>query len=224
MTTSHDQPIETHLIKVMKVVMTNDLGAFLDSGTPKNILLPHSEQLGDLSIGDTVIVYIKEDQQQRPLATEKFEKILLKNSKDNDSLKNFTINQEVDLLIYDKSDLGFKALINNIALGILYKNEVFQELRYGQAIKGYIKKIRNDGKIDLILRAPGHKATEDISLRIIELLEDHNGFYNLTDKTSPETIYELFKVSKKKYKIALGGLYKQKIISVSDDGIRLVKK
>jgi len=205
-------------VQVMTVSSIEQIGAFLKTGEDKELLLPQSEQFGHLQRGDRVVVLIKQDKELRPIATEKFEKILAKHT------EKFTLEQTVDLLIYDETDLGYKAVINQKATGILYKNEVFEKLFYGQSIKGYIKKVRDDGKIDLILRPAGHKATEDIAVHILELLEDNNGFYALNDKTPSEKIHDLFGVSKKKFKIALGGLYKQRLITVSDDGVTLVKK
>ncbi len=205
-------------VQVMTVSSIERIGAFLSTGQDKELLLPASEQFGHLSRGDQVVVLIKEDKELRPVATEKFEKILAKLG------ESFLPEQAVDLIIYDETELGYKAVINQKATGILYKNEVFEKLYYGQKIKGFIKKQRDDGKIDLILRAAGHKATEDIAVKILEFLEDNNGFYALNDKTPSEKIHELFGVSKKKFKIALGGLYKQRLIKVSDEGVTIVKK
>lgn len=211
-------PLLINTVQVMIVSSIEQIGAFLKTGEDKELLLPQSEQFGHLERGDRVVVLIKQDKELRPIATEKFEKILAKHT------EKFTLEQEVDLLVYDETDLGYKAVINQKATGILYKNEVFEKLHYGQSIKGYIKKVRDDGKIDLILRPSGHKATEDIAVRILEFLEDNNGFYALNDKTPSEKIHDLFGVSKKKFKIALGGLYKQRLITVSDTGVTLVKK
>ena len=205
-------------VHVMTVSSIEPVGAFLDTGLEKELLLPKSEQFGDLSRGDKVVVLIKEDVQLRPIATEKFEKLLAKHT------ETFLPEQLVDLIIFDETELGYKAVINQKATGILYKNEVFQKLYFTQTLKGHIKKVRDDGKIDLILRAAGHKATEDIAVKILEFLEDKNGFYALNDKTPSETIHDLFGVSKKKFKIALGGLYKQRLITVDDTGVTLVKK
>lgn len=212
------KPLLINTVQVMIVSSIEQIGAFLKTGEDKELLLPQSEQFGHLQRGDRVVVLIKQDKELRPIATEKFEKILAKHT------EKFTLEQAVDLLIYDETDLGYKAVINQKATGILYKNEVFEKLYYGQSIKGYIKKVRDDGKIDLILRPSGHKATEDIAVRILEFLEDNNGFYALNDKTPSEKIHDLFGVSKKKFKIALGGLYKQRLITVSDAGVTLVKK
>ena len=207
-----------HTIQVMTVSSIERIGAFLSTGFDKELLLPKSEQFGELSRGDKVVVLIKEDKELRPMATEKFEKIL------NKLGEKFLPEQSVDLIIYDETELGYKAVINQKATGILYKNEVFEKLFYGQSIKGFIKKQRDDGKIDLILRAAGHKATEDIAVKILEFLEDNNGFYALSDKTPSDKIHDLFGVSKKKFKIALGGLYKQRLITLDDTGVTLVKK
>lgn len=134
----------------------------------------------------------------------------------------YEIGEEVDLTIIARTDLGYKAIINDMDEGVLYANEVFQELTRDQKIKGYIKKIRDDGKIDLRLHKPGHKAAqEDISPQILELLKENKGFFAINDKTSAEVIYRLFGVSKKKYKMALGGLYKQRLIKVDEQGIHL---
>lgn len=209
---------QINTVHVMTVSSIEPVGAFLQTGEDKELLLPKSEQFGDLSRGDKVVVLIKEDVQLRPIATEKFEKLLAKHA------EKFLPEQAVDLIIFDETELGYKAVINQKATGILYKNEVFQKLHFTQTLKGFIKKVRDDGKIDLILRAAGHKATEDIAVKIIEFLEDHKGFYALNDKTPSETIHDLFGVSKKKFKIALGGLYKQRLITVDDAGVTLVKK
>lgn len=203
-------------IQFLKVISTDSTGALLESISEGPVYLSKTESFGRVEVGDQVIVYVELDDQGNVHATEKFESILTEKN------KTFKEKQIVELLIYSKSDLGYKAIIDKTGTGILYRNEVFEELTYGQVIKGYVKKIREDGKIDLLLRPPEHFATEDISLKIIELLQDHKGFYHLTDKTSPEEIYKLFGVSKKKYKIALGQLYKKRIISVSDEGIKLV--
>ncbi len=135
----------------------------------------------------------------------------------------FQAGQLVDLKIIAETDLGFKARILPEGEGLLYANEVFQDLRVGHEVKGYVKKIREDGKIDLTLYKEGHKAGEDIAPFILELLQEQGGFLPVNEKTEPELIYRMFGVSKKKYKIALGGLYKKRLITIDEDGIRLVR-
>lgn len=200
---------------LLRVVSIESVGAFLDWGLPKDLFLPFREQTHSIEPGDEVLVYLYTDNSGRPSASMRLEKFLDKNT------SGYQVEQKVDLLIFDETALGYKAIINAKHLGILYKNEVFQDLRYGDRVTGYIKKIREDGKIDLQLQAFGSKGSDNIGEKILNLLKEKNGFLPLTDKTPPETIYELFGVSKKKYKMALGGIYKKQLISIDEDGIRL---
>lgn len=202
----------------LKVNTLSDYGAFLYTGTQKDLLLPHAEQNDDVQPNDEILVYVYLDNNDRPCASMKIEKFLKKNPIE------LTLNQEVDLIIYDETDLGFKTIVNQKNLGLLYKNEIFQKLYYADQLKGYVKKIREDQRLDLILRAAGHEATDDIALKIIEELKANNNFLSITDKTPPDVIYKKFNASKKKFKIALGRLYKERVITVSDDGIRLNEK
>ncbi len=200
----------------LKVVNLSEYGAFLATGTEKDILLPHAEQNDELHLDDEVLVYIYLDNNQRPCASMRIEKFL------KQLPVEVVLNQEVDLIVYDETDLGFKVVVNKKNLGLLYKNEVFQKLYYADSIKGYVKKLRDDQRLDLILRAAGHKATDDIAIKLIELLKANNNFLDITDKTSPEIIHQKFNTSKKKFKIALGRLYKERVVTVTEDGIRLI--
>jgi predicted RNA-binding protein (virulence factor B family) len=137
---------------------------------------------------------------------------------------DFYEGQKVTLLIGEETEIGYKAIIKNCEEGILYKNEVFQPLEKGQKVEGFIKKIREDKRIDLSLYKPGYKKVDALSERIIERLKEAGGFLPVTDKSQPDTIAELFGVSKKTYKMIIGGLYKKKMIAIEDDGIRLIKK
>ena len=140
----------------------------------------------------------------------------------NKNINNLKSQQEVDLFILKQTDLGYKCLINGQYIGLLYNNEVFQELLQNQTVTGYVKSIRPDGRIDLILRAAGHLATDNISEHILKLLKQQNGRLEITDKTDPEIIYKLFNASKKKFKVALGRLYKSHLITIHENEIRLV--
>ncbi|MBC7742583.1 MAG: GntR family transcriptional regulator [Bdellovibrionaceae bacterium] len=202
---------------VLRVVSMTDVGAFLDWNQPKDLFLPFSEQTQSIAAGDDVVVKIYLDNVGRPCASMRLERHV------NKVPPSYKDNEQVELLIASETDLGFKAVINQKHLGLLYKNEIFQPLQIGDFATGFIRKMREDGKIDLILRAPGHKATGDIGEKIIEMLKQNNGFLQIDDKTPPEKIYDLFGVSKKKYKIALGGLYKSKVITIVDHGIQLTK-
>lgn len=198
----------------LTVVAATNVGAFLAWGLDKDLFLPFSEQTHNIRPGDQVVVYLYLDNTDRIASSMRVERFFEKER------GNYEVGQGVDLMIYAKTDLGFKAIINGSHSGMLYHNEVFQPLKNGQKLRGFIRNIRSeDGKIDLGLQKTGHQGAEDIGPKILELLQKNNGFLALTEKTPPEKIYELFGVSKKKYKIALGGLYKQRLISIEDDGI-----
>ena len=201
---------------ILPVISITSFGAYLDWGQPKDLLLPSSEQIQRLQLDDLVAVYIFVDHQDRPCATMRLERFL---SKD---LPTYKIDEKVTLLIYQETDLGYKAIINQKHLGLLYKNEIFTRVEIATEMIGYVKKVRDDLKIDLNLRAAGHEANIDITEAILQQLSQNNGFMPINDKTEADQIYELFGVSKKKYKMALGNLYKKRLISVSDEGIRLI--
>ena len=205
---------------LLEVVDIQEIGAFLDWGQEKDLFLPYAEQTGRIEIGEKLVVYLYKDKADRFCASMRIQR----------NKAQFPMphkpGDKVDLIIADKTDLGYKAVINHRHMGMLYKNEVFTELYYGKQIQGFIKIIREDGKIDLSLQplVTGHKAADDIGPKILELLEEKGGFLEINDKTPAELIYEIFGVSKKKYKIALGGLYKKRLISIEEKGIRLTKK
>lgn len=201
----------------LEVVDLKEIGTFLDLGVSKDLFLPFSEQTRELRRGDFVVVHIYLDKMDRLTASMKVDSFLSKKP------ATYQTDEAVDLLIYAQTDLGFKAVINNQHCGVLYNSEVFQEIRYGQKIKGYVKKVREDGKIDLILQKSGHLAAQDdIGPKILDEIKRAGGFLAITDKSNAEKIYSLFGVSKKKFKIALGGLYKKRLITIDPDGIRIV--
>ncbi len=198
------------------VVSITSIGAFLDWGEPKDLFLPQSEQLEQIRIGDTVAVFIYLDKQERPCATMRLERFV------SDEMPTYKPEAKVELMVYHETELGYKVLVDQKFLGLLYKNEVFKQLSLGDQLQGYVKKVRDDRKIDLNLRPAGHGANKDIAESILALLNENDGFLALDDKTPPEKIYELFGVSKKKYKVALGQLYKGRKIKIEPDGIHLV--
>ncbi len=202
---------------VLPVASLESIGAFLDWGLPKNLLLPFSEQTKVLRPGERILVHVHLDNQQRPVASMRWDRYLDKSP----ASEFYQEGQEVKLIVAAATDLGYKAIIEHRHWGLLYSDEVFQTLRMGQTLTGYIRKLRPDGKIDLILQKPGLAAAVEIGEQILNLLRTKGGFLSVNDKTPAEEIYRLFGVSKKKYKIALGGLYKKRQISVAEDGIRL---
>lgn len=200
----------------LMVKSVESVGAFLDWGLPKDLFLPFSEQSRDLRMGHFVVVHVYVDKSDRISSSMRLDRFMDKEKGD------YKENDEVSLMIAHKTDLGFKAIINGRHWGVIYANEVFERLEIGQKLKGYIKKVREDGKIDLSLTKLGHTAAEDIGERILEALKESGGFLPLNDKAAAEIIYDTFGVSKKKYKMAIGGLYKKRLITVEEDGIRLV--
>ena len=201
----------------LKVVDVNPAGAFLDWGLPKDLLVPYGEQISPLKIGQsyTVLAYLDEDT-NRIAATQKLDSHL------SEEAQYFKPEQAVDLLIFGKTELGYKAVINNTHIGLIYKNEVFQTLSHGEKLKGFIKNIREDRKIDLCLQLSGKDARDDLNTRILNHLRKNDGESTLTDKSSPDDIYQCFAVSKKNYKKAIGMLYKKRLIRIEEDKITLL--
>lgn len=201
---------------VLKAVAITPIGAFLDWGLPKDLLVPISEQKERMQEGRSYIVYINLDDEGRLVASSKIDKFL------DRWPASYAEGQEVDLLICDRTDLGLKAIINNRHWGVLYQNELFRNVRFGERVTGYIKTLRDDGKIDLTLHQPGHEKLGGVADKVLEKLTSSGGFLPVHDKSSPETIYRLFGESKKSFKSAIGILYKNRHITIEADGIRLV--
>jgi hypothetical protein len=200
----------------LKVVSLNYVGAFLDWGLPKDLLVPFSEQHHEMEVGKSYMVKVFLDDKNRIAATTKIDRFIADESVD------FEVGQKVSLIIADKTELGFKAIVNNTHWGLLYQNELFQPLKRGQKLDGYIKQIREDGKIDLILNQPGYGKVLSLTDNILIKLKENNGALMLSDKSPPEAIYAAFGVSKKVFKQAIGALYKKQLISIDKNGIKLV--
>ncbi len=216
---TNEQPLaQVGEFAFLKVKSVNQFGAFLDWGLPKDLLVPFREQKMTMEEGKSYIVYIYLDEEsKRVAATSKIDKHI------NKEKPNLTEGQQVDLLIWTRTDLGHKAIINHEYSGVLYANEVFQNIEKGQQHVGYIKKIREDDKIDLTLSKPDYEKIEDLTDRILFMLQQNDGFLAVGDKSSAELIYELFHESKKTFKKTIGILYKQRLIAIEDDGIRLLE-
>jgi predicted RNA-binding protein (virulence factor B family) len=200
----------------LKVASLNYVGAFLDWGLPKDLLVPFSEQHHEMEVGRSYLVKVFLDDKNRIAATTKIDRFIADESVD------FEVGQKVSLIIAEKTELGFKAIVNNTHWGLLYQNELFQPLRKGQKLDGYIKKIRDDHKIDLSLHHPGYGKVVSLTDNILIKLKENDGVLMLSDKSPPEAIYAAFGVSKKVFKQAIGALYKKKMITLDKSGIRLV--
>lgn len=201
----------------LEVASIERVGAFLSWGLSKDLFLPFREQTRELRVGDKVVVYLYLDSSQRISASMRVEKYLDKNpGKYFEGLK-------VSLLIFGATDLGFKAIVNGRHLGMLYKNEVYEPVHPGQKVDGYIQFVREDGKIDLSLQPSGYRGVKDFGQKILDLLEKNGGFLAVTDKSSADEIKNLFGLSKKKYKMTVGTLYKKNLITIEEGGIRIRK-
>ena len=203
---------------LLKVLTSNSYGAFLEWGLEQDLRVSVREQNKPMKQGQAYVVFIYNDKNNQLTASSRLDKF------SGEQPVHFTEGQQVDLVIGEMTSLGYTAIINHTHLGVLYKNELFQILQQGQEIKGFIKKIREDGKIDLSLHKSAAKATDDLSKRILSVLKDRGGSLGVSDKSSPETISRLFGVSKKRYKNAIGALYKKRMITIEEQGIKLIRE
>jgi predicted RNA-binding protein (virulence factor B family) len=200
----------------LKVKEINSIGVFLDWGLPKDLLLPYSEEKRQLKQGDYCVVHVYLDKRTRRItATARLDRYLDKVA------ANYSLGQEVKLLVVEESDLGFKAVINNQHWGLIHKNEVFKFLRSGKQEIGYIKALRDDNKIALSLQPVGAQAADSLNEKILAKLRDNQGSLPVSDKSEPQVIADLFGVSKGNFKKAIGALYKNGQIVIHADRIEL---
>lgn len=204
-------------IAYLKVVSVNYYGAFLEWGLTKNLLVPFSEQHHELDVDEYYFFKVFLDEKERIVATTKLNQFIANEIEEGD----FVVGQKVSLLITDKTDLGVKAIVNNAYWGLLYENEIFQPLRKGQRIDGFIKTIRDDLRLDLVLQEIGYGKIVTLTNTILKMLQENGGELAVGDKSDPNTIYALFGISKKVFKQAIGALYKQKRIEIEKHAIRL---
>lgn len=201
----------------LRVKDVNKVGAFLEWGLEKDLLVPYREQKSEMITGYWYVIYMYLDiATGRLAASTKLDQFF-----ENDDIQ-VEEDDEVDLLVIEKTDLGYKVVIDNMYLGLVYDNEVFKELKQGLQIKGYIKKIREDEKIDVSLQKQGYDNVEPNAQLILEQLKSSDGFLPFNDKSSPDDIKDEFEMSKKTFKKAIGGLYKQKLIEIKEEGIFLI--
>ncbi len=205
---------------LLQVSAVTSVGAFLDWGLEKELLVPYREQRQKMEEGRWYIVYLDIDEKtNRLFATNRLEKHL---RNEDITLK---VGEEVKLLVFEKTDLGFSAIVNDRYKGLIFKNEVFREIRIGDKLNGYVKNIRKDSKIDITLQAIGYTNYKYTNSELIyRKLQENKGFLAITDKSSPDEIYAQLGISKKAFKKSIGDLYKQRKIILQADGIVLSKK
>ena len=202
----------------LKVIDVNRVGAFLDWGLDKDLLVPKPEQQRPMEKDKSYIVYVKQDSQGRIIASSKLDYCLDK------SPVQFKQGDEVSLLIAETTELGTKVVINDNHWGLIHSGDIFQTLSYGKRIPGYIKAIREDGKVDVVLRKPGQDSIRELAQTILSELNKAGGFLPLHDKSPSLDIQRAFSESKKSFKSAIGRLYKQGEITIEANGIRLRTK
>ena len=201
----------------LEVAWVNEYGAFLHWGPMKDLFCPFREQKMRMEIGESYIVFVHIDEESyRIVASAKVERYLQKD------VPPYVAGDEVDLLIWQKSDLGFKVIIDNRYQGLVYEDQVFKQIHTGDRMRGYISRVREDGKLDVTLQPTGYEQARVFSDTLLQYLKDHGGVCDLGDKSDAEAIKRRFQVSKKTFKKAVGDLYRRRLITMTEQGIRLV--
>lgn len=203
----------------LNVVQVNRHGAFLDWGLSKDLFVPFREQMVKMQEGKSYCVRVYVDEKtQRIAASTKIESYF------PDYFPPYKVDQEVDILVHSKTDLGFKVIVEDSFWGLIYQNEIFEPIAPGDAKTAFIKKVREDGKIDLTLQKIGFSKMTDVQSFVLQKLIDNDGFLPYNDKSTPEQIQQEFAMSKKNFKMTIGMLYKQRKIAILKNGIRLIVK
>ncbi len=209
----------------LEVAWVNEYGAFLHWGLMKDLFCPFREQKMRMQKGQSYLVYVTVDEESyRLMATAKVDRYLFPTNADikQPPSRVYKHGDEVDIIVWQKTDLGFKVIVDNRYQGQLYEGQIFQSIHSGDCLKAYIDHVRQDNKIDLTLQPTGQRQTEEFADVLLHYLQENGGRCDLGDKSPAELIQDRFKVSKKVYKKAVGTLFRNRLITVTDDGIRLV--
>ena len=216
--TTEKPKVEVGCCEMLKVVDINHAGAFMDWGLPKDLLVPYNEQQKPMEVGYSYVVYVYHDEASDRIAA---------STKLSHHLDEQPVwlkpRQSVNLQIASRTELGYKAIIDDKYLGLLFRADAYRPLKIGERLPGFVKSIRSDGKIDLLISQATLQGDHELSQQIVQYLTDPGGTSTLTDKSDPEEIYRVFKVSKKKYKQALGNLYKSRKITITPGMVQLVE-
>jgi len=204
----------------LKVRQQNNVGTFMDWGLPKDLLVPFNEQAWPMNEGRNVVIYCYLDENTNRIAgTTKFHRHL-----SEDGRNVFQEGDAVKGMVAAQTELGYKIILNNTHIGLLYKNEVFKPMRFGHELKVFIKQIREDGRIDLSIAASNQDVRDELEEKIMAYLKAHDGVSHITDKSPPNVIYDTFNASKANFKRALGRLYKKRLVSLDKTQVRLLSK
>lgn len=204
----------------LKVKQQNNVGTFMDWGLPKDLLVPFNEQAWPMNEGRNVVIYCYLDENTNRIAgTTKFHRHL-----SEDGRNVFQEGDAVKGMVAAQTELGYKIILNNTHIGLLYKNEVFKPMRFGHELKVFVKQIREDGRIDLSIAASNQDVRDELEEKIMAYLKAHDGISRITDKSPPNVIYDTFNASKANFKRALGRLYKKRLVSLDKTQVRLLSK
>ena len=208
--------IEVGEFASLKVLAVNNFGAFMDWGLMKDLFVPFIEQQAKMEVDRMYVVFAYVDSAtDRIAASSRLEQFMALGP------ANYELGEEVDIIVTAKTDLGFKVIVNKEHWGLIYSNQVFEKLKIGDKRKAFIQKMRDDDKIDVSLRKTGFEHIDDVSALILKALQEDE-FIGIHDKSDPDDIKKQFGISKKAFKKAIGGLYKQKLIAIEDNGIRII--
>lgn len=200
----------------LSVAWVNEYGAFLDWGLMKDLFVPFREQKVKMQQGRRYVVHVHLDEESyRIVASSKVERYF------SDERPEYEPGEEVEILVYQSTDLGYKAIVDGKFSGLLYRNEVFRPLEVGMKLSAFIKQVRPDGKIDLELQKAGFRKVDDFADVLLRYIKDNGGRTSINDKSDAETIYDAFGVSKKTFKKAVGELYRKRLVVLEENGIRL---
>ncbi len=202
----------------LEAKQVNDIGAFLDWGMDKDLFVPFREQATRMEPGKSYVVFVYvDDETNRIVASSKLSRFIEREDIDVQE------GDIVDLLIYSETDLGFNAIVNNLYSGLIYKNEIYEAIRVGDKMQGFVKRVREDNKIDLSLQKSGYELVDDVKWRILKLMKEENGLLPLTDNSTPEEIKAKLQISKKAFKKAIGALYRERLVKLTEKGVELLK-
>lgn len=201
----------------LEAKQVNEVGAFMDWGMDKDLLVPFREQAQRMEAGRNYVVFVFLDEEtDRLVGSTKLSRFIIREDIDVQE------GDIVDLLIYSETDLGFNAIVNNLYTGLIYKNEIYEKIRVGDKMQGYVKRVREDEKIDLSLQKSGYELVDDVKWRILKLIKEEKGFLALNDNSTPEEIKAKLQISKKAFKKAIGALYRERLVKLTEKGVELI--
>jgi predicted RNA-binding protein (virulence factor B family) len=201
----------------LEAKQVNEIGAFMYWGMDKDLLVPFREQAQRMEAGKSYVVFVYLDEEtDRLVGSTKLSRFIIREDVEVQE------GDIVDLLIYSETDLGYNAIVNDLYTGLIYKNEIYEAIRVGDKIQGYVKRVREDEKIDLSLQKSGFELVDDVKWRILKLIKEQNGVLALTDNSTPEEIKSKLQISKKAFKKAIGALYRERLVKLTDKGVELI--